>query len=212
MVIWMGGMRLYDLFNKLKTDKQDKIINAALNEFSKKNYEDASTNKIIEEAEISKGSLYNYFNSKKELYIYLVNYSAEVIEKIYEVIDLSQTDLFVRLEEVGIAKLKIQQRYPQVFDFLFRMTKEESDAVAKFNQERVNTIQKQGLERVYEKIDYSKFKDEIDVEKAIDILTWTLFGYGNRAIETLDSVKDVDETYLKEWEEYAMMLKKVFYK
>ncbi|MGI6412409.1 MAG: FtsX-like permease family protein [Syntrophomonadaceae bacterium] len=51
-------------FYSLEKDKQERIINAALKEFARSGYERASTNVIIKEAEISKGSLFNYFNSK----------------------------------------------------------------------------------------------------------------------------------------------------
>lgn len=199
-------------FNHLKKEKQEIIINAALKEFAENKYEKASTNKIVQEAGISKGSLFNYFENKKELYLYLTQYSAEIIEKIYEVVDLYETDLFKKLESVGIAKLKIQQQYPQVFDFLYAMTQEEAEEVAGVNQKKVNAIYKEGLEKIYENIDYSKFKDDVDVKKAMDILNWSMFGFGNRAIEQIDSMDEVEESYLKEWEEYSALLKKAFYK
>lgn len=193
-------------------EKREQIINAALKEFAVNDYEKASTNKIVQEAQISKGSLYNYFHNKKGLYFYLIDYSAETVEKIYDVLDLTETDLFVRLEKIGIAKLKVQQRFPQVFDFLFAMAQEESKEVAGANQEKINLIYKEGLEKMYENIDYSKFKEELDVQKAIDILNWTLFGYGNQALEVIDSIEDVEESYLREWEDYSIILKKAFYK
>lgn len=199
-------------FNHLKKEKQETIINAALKEFAENRYEKASTNKIVQEAGISKGSLFNYFENKKELYLYLTQYSAEIIEKIYEVVDLYETDLFKKLESIGIAKLKIQQQYPQVFDFLYAMTQEEAEEVAGVNQKKVNAIYKEGLEKIYENIDYSKFKDDVDVKKAMDILNWSMFGFGNRAIEQIDSMDEVEESYLKEWEEYSALLKKAFYK
>lgn len=55
-------------------EKQARIINAAMKEFVKSGYDKASTNKIVKEANISKGSLFNYFHSKKELYLYLIEY------------------------------------------------------------------------------------------------------------------------------------------
>lgn len=156
--------------------------------------------------------MFNYFENKKELYLYLTKYSAEIIEKIYEVVDLYETDLFKKLESIGIAKLKIQQQYPQVFDFLYTMTQEEAEEVAGVNQKKVNAIYKEGLEKIYENIDYSKFKDDVDVKKAMDILNWSMFGFGKRAIEQIDSMDEVEESYLKEWEEYSALLKKAFYK
>src|SRR5699024_7893602 len=93
------------IFNNLKPEKQKTIVNA-------------STNEIVKQAHISKGSLFNYFNSKKELYCYLISYSTQILEDMYEEIDLSETDLFNRIENIGLQKLYVQQKYPEIFDFL----------------------------------------------------------------------------------------------
>ena len=58
---------IYLKFQSLETEKRERIINAALKEFAKNGYDKASTNDIVKEAEISKGSLFNYFNSKNEI-------------------------------------------------------------------------------------------------------------------------------------------------
>ena len=142
----------------------------------------------------------------------MVDYSTFIIEKIYDVVDLDETDLFKKIEAIGLAKLNIQKRYPQVFDFLFSMATEDSKEVQNVNQTKINTIYKDGFEKMYENIDYSLFKEGINVEKAVDILNWSLLGFGNRAIETIDSIEEVEQSYLKEWEEYSTILKQAFYK
>lgn len=201
-----------ELFENLDKEKRDQIINASLKEFAAKGFDLASTNVIVKEANISKGSLFNYFDNKKGLYASMVDYSTLIIEKIYDVVDLDETDLFKKIEAIGLAKLNIQKRYPQVFDFLFSMATEDSKEVQNVNQTKINTIYKDGFEKMYENIDYSLFKEGINVEKAVDILNWSLLGFGNRAMETIDSIEEVEQSYLKEWEEYSTILKQAFYK
>ena len=201
-----------ELFENLDKEKIDRIINASLKDFAAKGFDLASTNVIVKEANISKGSLFNYFDNKKGLYASMVDYSTLIIEKIYDVVDLDETDLFKKIEAIGLAKLNIQKRYPQVFDFLFSMATEDSKEVQNVNQTKINTIYKDGFEKMYENIDYSLFKEGINVEKAVDILNWSLLGFGNRAMETIDSIEEVEQSYLKEWEEYSTILKQAFYK
>lgn len=201
-----------ELFENLDKEKRDRIINASLKEFAAKGFDLASTNVIVKEANISKGTLFNYFDNKKGLYASMVDYSTLIIEKIYDVVDLDETDLFKKIEAIGLAKLNIQKRYPQVFDFLFSMATEDSKEVQNVNQTKINTIYKDGFEKMYENIDYSLFKEGINVEKAVDILNWSLLGFGNRAMETIDSIEEVEQSYLKEWEEYSTILKQAFYK
>src|SRR5690625_1570284 len=106
-------MTIYSKFINLKSEKQKEIINAAIKEFVQSGFEKASTNEIVKRANISKGSLFNYFNSKKDLYAYLIEYSMQIIDQILEQIDVNETNLFRRIENIGLEKFYIQQKYPQ---------------------------------------------------------------------------------------------------
>lgn len=206
---------IYSKFNNLNSNKQKQIINAAIKEFVKSGFDKASTNEIVKGANISKGSLFNYFNSKKDLYVYLIEYSTQIIERIVEQIDLNETDLFKRIENIGLKKLHIQQKYPQVFDFLVSAKQEESAEVKEVIMQKVDPIYDQSTNKMYDQIDYSKFREGIDIEKAIEIVNWTMFGFGEKGIkqiETFESINEFGEQYLKEWESYAEILKYSFYK
>lgn len=58
-----------NLFN-LPQDKRNLIISAAMNEFSKASYNASSINKICMVSNIPKGSFYQYFEDKLDLYVY----------------------------------------------------------------------------------------------------------------------------------------------
>lgn len=58
-------------FFNLAEEKRQKLLQAAFAEFSSKPYEEASINAIIQTAAISRGSFYQYFADKDELYFYL---------------------------------------------------------------------------------------------------------------------------------------------
>ena len=62
-------MAINPMFNKLKTEKQKLILNAAIKEFSRNGFEKASTNEIVKEASISKGSYLIIFKVKGSLRI-----------------------------------------------------------------------------------------------------------------------------------------------
>nr|WP_208416293.1 TetR/AcrR family transcriptional regulator [Thalassobacillus devorans] len=191
------------------------IINAAIKEFVQNGFDKASTNEIVKEAQISKGSLFNYFKSKKDLYVYVFEYSVQIIEQLYEQIDLTETDLFKRLEHIGIQKMYIQKKYPHVFDFLAQSVQEDSAEVKEIINSKVDAIYARGTKIIYQDIDYSKFREDLDIEKAIEILNWTMFGFGEKAtrqINTFEDMAEFGEQYLKEWEIYAEILKYSFYK
>lgn len=66
-----------EIFFNLPESKKEKILDYAITEFSKYPYDVASISNIVREAGISKGSFYNYFEDKKDLYRYLVEIGTE---------------------------------------------------------------------------------------------------------------------------------------
>lgn len=210
-----GVYIIYTLFNKLNREKQQVIMNAAISEFVQSGFDKASTNEIVKQAKISKGSLFNYFTSKKDLYIYLIDYGIQVINYINEHIDLTERDLFQRIENIGLQKMYIQQKNPQVFDFLASTKQEESLEVSEIINQKLGVMYDKSIKNLYEGIDYTKFRDDIDIEKAIEILNWTMFGFGEKGlhqIQTFENVTEFGEYYLNEWKQYAHLLKASFYK
>lgn len=61
-----------ELFLTLPSEKQARILEAALIEFSKEKFYDASINQIIKTADISRGSFYQYFEDKEDLFFYIL--------------------------------------------------------------------------------------------------------------------------------------------
>ena len=68
-------------FLNLTADEQNKIFDAALDEFAGKDFDSASLNSIITKAGISKGSMYHYFACKEDLYFYIINQIMKTKEK-----------------------------------------------------------------------------------------------------------------------------------
>ena len=64
-------------FAKLPQTQQDAILRAALDEFAAHGFHDASLNRVIEVAGISKGSMYYYFDGKEDLYAHVARAELE---------------------------------------------------------------------------------------------------------------------------------------
>jgi len=60
-------------FFNLPDKKRQKITDLAILEFAHADYDTASISNIVKQAKIAKGSFYQYFADKKELYLYVVN-------------------------------------------------------------------------------------------------------------------------------------------
>ncbi|OJF91581.1 TetR/AcrR family transcriptional regulator [Alkalibacterium sp. 20] len=59
-------------FFNLPEDKKKRLIAGAMKEFSAKSLNEASISNIVKNAKISRGSFYQYFEDKKDLYFFLI--------------------------------------------------------------------------------------------------------------------------------------------
>ncbi len=66
-------------FDKLTPERQATILDAATVEFATAGYENASLNRIIERAELSKGATYYYFDGKEDLYLTVLSNAMEKV-------------------------------------------------------------------------------------------------------------------------------------
>ena len=203
-------------FLNLDSEKQNRILNAAINEFAEKGYENASTNEIVKEAGISKGLLFHYFKNKKQLFLFLYDYCIDVsMTEFYKKIDLKERDFFVRLRQIHLIKAELLNKYPKMLKFIEVANMEKSSDI----ENDLNVINKEELEsaskRVFDGIDLSKFRDGIDIEKAINVVIWSFQGFNAKVLEEAKSSSSKQVNYDKafiEAEAYTEMLKSCFYK
>ncbi len=199
-------------FETLNPAKKQRIINAALEEFAKHGYDKASTNSIVKNANISKGLLFHYFTNKKTLYHYLSNWSFEIIITAIDCnIDWAEPDLFKRLKQVWLIKSEILLDYPYLAKFSETLLadKSTSEAIALVENYRPNIMRD-----LYRKnIDFTKFKSDIPVDSAMNIMQWTLEGIGANYKPELNAT---DSALLKnisaEIDIHLNLLKRMFYK
>lgn len=68
-----GGENLpTQTFFNLPDQKKERLIAGAMKEFTERSLNEASISNIVKNAEISRGSFYQYFEDKKDLYFYLI--------------------------------------------------------------------------------------------------------------------------------------------
>ncbi|MFL0194053.1 TetR/AcrR family transcriptional regulator [Clostridium sp. WILCCON 0269] len=70
-------------FFNLNEEKQESVMRAAIDEFLKYGFEKGNIGNIAKNAGIAKGSIYQYFKNKKELFLYSVNWSVDLLLKKY---------------------------------------------------------------------------------------------------------------------------------
>lgn len=203
--------------DKIPEDKKAKIIEVSLKEFAEKGYDKASTNTIVKESGISKGLLFYYFESKKNLYLCLVDYCLDfVMERFEKSIEVMSNDFFKRIMEFGLIKIEIANEYPYIYDIVFEAFINMPEPVKIEMEEKYTEVSKKTMPLVMSNIDYSMFRGDIDINKAIEYIFLAFEGIQKKYINQYrgrkeDIANNMDEI-MKEYYLYIEFMKNGVYK
>lgn len=120
-------------FMNLSLERQKEIKEIALKEFLEHDYETASLNQIVIALGISRGSFYRYFDSKEELYRYLIEDTMHIKEEYINLnLNLESNDFFVILRYAMKRHVSFMQEYPLQASFLSRVFQNGNISVQRF--------------------------------------------------------------------------------
>ena len=136
-------------FYNLNIEKREKIEKAIRNEFGKKSFSKASISNIIEEANIPRGSFYQYFEDKEDALKYIIeDFLNDEKEKIKEFLIQNEGDIF--LTTLDLYSYFVDKNYHEKEVKLFQ------NIINKLRNENVN---------IYKNIKLKKFADLKNMDK-----------------------------------------------
>ena len=104
-------------FTNLTEEKRKKIIKAALDEFASKGFRESSINTIVQNAMIPKGSFYQYFEDKKDLFKHICSLAAaekfKYLEKLMP--EAGESDFFDLLREMIAQGIRFGKDHPEYY-------------------------------------------------------------------------------------------------
>jgi AcrR family transcriptional regulator len=125
-----------ETFFNLPEEKKDRVVDAALTEFASHTFHQATVDRIVETAGISKGSFYQYFLDKKDLYRHLVimaqNKKLGYMKRTLK--EASNTDIFSQLRGLYSAGVRFAKDNPRLLAIGQNLLKEEQE----FTQEVID--------------------------------------------------------------------------
>lgn len=208
---------MYESFENLPEEKKKNIIYVCIEEFAEKGYENASTNTIVKKAKISKGILFHYFQNKKNLYLYMLDYVIEnFTDKLYSLNVKLSPDIFERLMQIGFIKLRMAYAEPLMYKMLFQVFIKTPDALKEDIGERYSKIYAEALSKLYDGLDMSKFRKDIDIQKAIEIIGIFLDGLQRKYVAAFGDMNAEEvlaqmDKLIDQYREYFEILKKGIY-
>ncbi len=200
----------------LEEKRRDAILNAALKEFATKGFDEASTNVIAKESGISKGLMFHYVHSKKDLFLFLCDYCTDIIHKEYlELFNFHERDIFERLRQSYLLQLELLRKHPWIFEFNKVGIITKSEEINKELEERLKGKPSLCYETMLDSIDESRFREGLDLERCKQLIFWANVGFTNQILEDLRSSENHEWDYdgiIARIDGYFNELRKLFYK
>lgn len=201
-----------DALAKLDSEKKRRIINSAMREFGEKGFDAASTNTIVKDAGISKGLLFHYFPTKKDLFDYVEDFTfTTMVKRLKETQNEWDTDLINRILQITEIKMGVIAEYPELYNFGIQMysgkkIEDIMKLIDKYDLQLYTTVFQEG-------IDLSNFREGLDpeltratIQRALEKRSEEMMNlYKAGQYVTMDQI-------VTEFKEYSDFLRTAFYK
>ena len=164
-------------FEKIPSSEQERILQAALEEFAKNGYRRASTNAIVKAAGIPKGTLFYYFGSKKNLFLYLVDGAvADYVSFVRAEKSEPPIELFERLLHREQVKLHFASSHPIIFRFFSKVFLDIPEEISEGLGSRFKEYRAASADDLTVGLDLTRFQEGVNVQDAIKMIHMLLEG------------------------------------
>ena len=162
-------------FLNLPEEKRDIIINVAIDEFAGYGLENASTNRIVAKSGISKGSFYQYFEDKQDVFDYIIILLTEEKVAFFQgkrppSPNMDTFDYYRWMIKTG---MEFNSAYPRLVQAITRVLLSEGlYYTEKFKEDRNQSTQALQV-MIDQAIERGEMDPSVDVELAIMVMeTW----------------------------------------
>ncbi len=117
-------------FMNLSPKRQKEIIDTCLKEFALHDYREVSLSKIIVKLGLAKGSFYRYFESKRDLYEYLIEYAKKLNVGLFEkTFQDCKGDILRAWVEFYLQAALLDNQYPVFGAFGYKVSQERNNVI-----------------------------------------------------------------------------------
>ena len=141
------------------TEKQQKIIDAALDLFAHQGYANTSTSKIARQAGVSEGLIFRHFTNKEGLLDAIVQMGLEAMQAIAPKV-LDETNPQRVLEQAIQVPIYLTRNQPTFWKLLFSLKHQQPDLAEKYDNSDVLGQLKESVERAFRQLKYANPKAE----------------------------------------------------
>jgi AcrR family transcriptional regulator len=116
-----------DRFLRLREPKREKILEGAVEEFSRYGFRQASLNRLAQSLGISKGSLFQYFGNKEGLFLFIFDHAVALVRKRLAQVkeETAESDFYEKIRRSLAAGVDFIRRHPRVYRIYLKMLFQE---------------------------------------------------------------------------------------
>lgn len=153
-------------------ERNERIFQAAKKQFALNGYHQTSTNLIAETADVSKALVFHHFQSKKKLYLTVIEHSIDLMIASFEEVwhPSTSSDFFDQMKYFVKAKMEVATRYPIDNILLMQAYMNQSQEINKELQEifieKSKAIQTLSDETIFELLTPQTIRTNVEVDYA----------------------------------------------
>jgi len=165
-------------FFNLPDEKRKRILQAAIDEFAEYSYHKASVSRIVERAKIPKGSFYQYFENKKDLFSYVISVGLQMKFNAFRETIEKELDFFSIMREIFFVSIKFARDNPKLAAIGDRLMADIALRKEIFGEvaAQSNAFLMQLIERG---INRGEIDPEIDPELTATLINSMIVGFGD---------------------------------
>lgn len=194
------------VFKRLPEEKQHRILDAAIAQFAQNGYEQTSMNRVVHEAGISKGSLFQYFNSKFDLFNTVVSYATKLVRaKLRDQRDATRQQPFShRLTRILDAGFQFIREHPLLSRIYFQMLHSGKAPCGDSKLSGLHSESVSFLSRIIQEgVENGDLREDLDVNKTAFLLNGVmlqlLHAYYTEHVDSGFGLYRGDERDVQDW-------------
>lgn len=174
-------------FFNLPEEKRQAIVDLAIDEFAGHSYQQASISRIVARAGIAKGSFYQYFEDKKDLYLYLIDLALN--EKAAFIQSMPPPDpamgTFAYLRWLFASGVQFEFSNPQLTRVVYHAFYDEPPFLEEVMRQARASATQFSRQLIAQGMDRGDLRADLDVDTAVFLLDVVILELGNHIMQRL---------------------------
>lgn len=192
--------------------KKEEILRACLHEFAAHGFERANTNRICEQAGVSKGLIFHYFGSKQRLFMLTIEKCVDDLMACFEGFSVEGLDFIEATLAYAQVKADFFAQNPEQYQVITQAFMHTPAALKPELMERYAKLHTVGMEIMQGLLAKLKLKPGVSRERAMEMITIVLGSLETKYIPVLSTQPQLTaELMNKLTQEYRELMKLVLY-